>query len=141
MTLKTRKRKPFIVTLNTGIFSAPVVFSVGFKYDEMIKKLGKEWADPLAEDKELIDNGSCFALKRSVQINKRQTCDFYYIIFDDEFTFSDTDMCLLAHEIHHICTFYLRDLLDITKEFECVAYTHSHLMKQCLEALREYHTK
>ncbi len=135
-----KKRSPLIVTLNTGIFEAPVVFSVGFEYKEMLKKLGKEWAEPLFDEKELIENGSCLAIKKTQLLgNKRK--DFFYIIFIDEFTFSDVDMCLLAHEIHHICTFLLRERLDISQEFECVAYTHSHLMRQCLEALRKYHLK
>lgn len=137
---KQSKNISLLTCLNTGIFPGTICFSVGFKYDELYKDLKKwssEWCAAIAEDKEFIEGGSCFALRRTVQneeTGKKIHC--HYIIFTDYFDFSDHDMCKLAHECLHIIQFIMPDFLNPEVEIEAVAYTHTHIMKQCLDKLR-----
>lgn len=133
-----KKEYKVIGSLNTGIFDAYVTFSCRFTYDEIVENLKQqnchEWAESISEDKEFIDNGYHFALKRTVT-KKTDTRTYFFIILKD-FRFTDQDYCELAHEVLHICQFLLPDVLDRNREFECEAYLHTHLMKQCLKLLR-----
>ena len=127
--------------LNTGIFPATVMFSCGFEYDEIMKMLKQKKADDwflgISDSKELIDNGSWFGLKRVIQNTKtKETKTLYYIIIKECFDFKDYSYCKLAHEVLHICQFFLPDCLDRNREFECEAYLHTHIMNQCLKILR-----
>lgn len=124
--------------LNTGIFPATICLSVGFEYKELTAELinigATGWVDSihLPEDKNLIEGGKNFALRRDAD-----GIVYFWIIFVDEFEFSDYEMCKLAHEVLHICQFLLPDFLDPAREFECTAYTHTHIMDQCLKAMRK----
>lgn len=60
----------------------------------------------------------------------------FYIYIGEEFKFTDYEYCKLAHEVLHICQFLLPDFLDRNREFESEAYLHTHLMEQCLKAIR-----
>jgi hypothetical protein len=123
--------------INTGIFPATIMLSVGFDYHRIINELNElnahEWVGPIdtEEDKALLEQGKNFALKR--EHNGRT---YFYIIFIDDFGFTDYEMCKLAHEVLHICQFMLPDFLDVLREYECYAYTHTHIMEQCLKKLR-----
>lgn len=128
--------------LNSGIFPASILFSVGFTYDEIIKYCNKVkahgWTLAISEDKELLNSGKNFALKRTVTNNKTgKEVDYFYIIFLERFDFSDWSMCKLAHEVLHICQFMLPDILNRNKEFECEAYLHTHIMEQALKIMRQ----
>lgn len=137
---KERTIVKIIRTLNAGIFPPKIIFSVGFGYDELIKKLSKYndgWETALKEDKELIDSQKYLALKRTVTIKNKKPVEYYYIIIREQFLFTDSSMCMLAHEVLHICQFFLPSVLEMDREIECVAYTHTHIMQQCLMELRE----
>jgi hypothetical protein len=128
--------------VNTGIFPATVCFNCGFTYDEIIalfkKKKADQWAKGLENDKQLIDNGTNFALARHMTNTKTgKQVSFYYIILIERFKFTDYDMCVLAHEILHICQFLLKQILDREKEIECEAYLHTYLMENILNILRK----
>lgn len=128
--------------LNTGIFPAHICFNCGFTYDEIVKLLKKkkalEWVQPIEHDKELIDSGKNFALRRSMEnVKTGKKVTFFYIILIDRFKFSDYEMCVLAHEILHICQFLLPDILNRDKETECEAYLHTYIMQDILKILRE----
>lgn len=138
-----KKHTKILQWLDTGIFPATILFAHGFEYDELMKELlkipAKDWCwhAGLKEDKSLIDNGTCFALKRELEhVNGGQDTICFYIILKEQFKFSDYDYCKLAHEVLHICQFMLKDFLDRDREFECEAYLHTHIMKQCLQHLR-----
>jgi hypothetical protein len=127
--------------IDTGIFPATVMFTCGFKYDDIIKMLKKKkaehWHTGLGNDKELIDNGNYFALRRDIENSKtRKSKTLFYIIITEDFNFTDYEYCKLAHEVLHICQFFLPDCLDRNKEHEAEAYLHTHLMLQCLKVLR-----
>ena len=129
--------------LNTGIFSATILFSCGYSYDELAKFLKKRKADDwlagisVPDDIELIKKSFGLAMKREVY-NKKSGVEktFFYLYLRDSFTFTDYEYCVLAHEIIHILQFMLPCLLDRNTEIEAEAYTHTHIMKQCLEHLR-----
>lgn len=127
--------------LNTGIFPATVMFSCGFEYDEIIKMLkqkkAEHWLYGLSEDKELIDKGNYFSLRRVIENSKtKESKTLFYIILKEDFKFTDFEYCKLAHEVLHICQFFLPDCLDRNREYECEAYLHTHIMQQCLTVLR-----
>lgn len=138
-----KKEVKFIRYLNTGIFDATVLLSVGFKYDELIKHTKKGgWGKAIEHDKEFIDNGNYFALTRELKNRKTGKNVLYlYIIITEKFKFTDHEMCKLAHEVLHICQFFMKDMLDMEREYECVAYTHTHIMEQCLENMRAAYKK
>lgn len=127
--------------LDTGIFPATIMFSCGFKYDEIVKllkqKKAHDWFSGIADEKGFIDSGNYFAFKRIIENTKTgQRKTMFYIIITDQFKFTDTEYCKLAHEALHICQFFLPDCLDRDKEHECEAYLHTHIMSQCLSVLR-----
>ena len=127
--------------LDTGIFPASVLFSYQFEYDEMISLLKRKratwWWNGLMDDKGLIDNGNYFGLARDVDnLKTKESKKLFYIIIKEEFKFTDYEYCKLAHECLHICQFMLPDILKRDREYECEAYLHTHLMDQCLKAIR-----
>lgn len=126
--------------LNAGIFPYKILLCSGLSYDEIVKELKKqkchEWALGISQDKDFIDSGKNFALKRTITHPKHGESVHYYIIFTNSFVFNDWWMCKLAHEILHICQFMLPSILDRNNETECEAYLHTHLMEQALKKLR-----
>lgn len=136
-----KKQIKSISWLDTGIFPDFIMFAHGFEYDELVpalkrKKHSDGWLTGIQEDKKLIDSGNYFALKRSFTKDKKDFTNFY-IIIKDSFTFTDYEFCKLAHEVLHICQFMLPSFLSRDREFECEAYLHTHIMKQCLKRLRQ----
>jgi len=135
-----QKQVKLLHWLNTGIFPANIVFSCGFGYDEIMKLLKQKkadnWHEGLLHDKSLIDGGGWFALSRTVEKKEGAYVHLYYIILKYDFEFTDYDYCRLAHEVLHICQFMLPDILNRDREYECEAYLHTHIMQQCLKALR-----
>lgn len=126
--------------LDTGIFPATVLFSCGFTYEEIIKLLkkseAKDWLDGFqgGETKQIME---CWcAMRRDIENTKTGEKKTMFYIIIDGFDFSDMDYCKLAHEVLHICQFFLPDALDRNKEYEAEAYLHTHLMKQCLNHIR-----
>lgn len=129
--------------LNNGMFPGFVMFSCGFSYDEIMAELKEkenteDWILGLSGDKVLIDKGKWFGLRRDLENTKTgESKTLFYIILVDCYDFEDDDhYCKLAHEIVHICQFYLPDILDRDREIEAEAYYHTHLMRQCLKVLR-----
>lgn len=148
---KKSKQLKVIDFLNFGIFPGIVLFSCGNSYEEIISTINKEyksrrwhqeggynlWSKGIESEKDFINAGSCFALKRELT-NSKEGLEktLYYIIITKQFEFTDYDMCSLAHEVLHICQFHLPDILNRDREYEAEAYTHTHLMGQCLKILR-----
>lgn len=129
--------------IDTGIFPATVLFVCGYNHDGIMKmmtsyKKNDPWREGIRHEKTLIDNKDYWGhgMRRTIETIKtgKKTQVFYIII--REFNFKDEEYIRLAHEILHICQFFLPDVLERDREFECEAYLHSHLMRQCLEALR-----
>lgn len=133
--------------LNTGIFPATVMFSCGFTFHEVKAHLKKvkatEWLkafdDPSVN--EMMDSRTWFAKSIVMEFwDKKQgkytdKKHLYFIIIPD-FHRGDNDYVKLAHEVLHICQFFLPDVLDRLKEHEAEAYLHTHLMRQILAALK-----
>lgn len=132
------KLSPRITTsLDFGIFPGWCSFSCGFTYGELVKTLKSDgWADAIKYDRKLIEESEWLACSR-----EHGGRTYYYIILRDRFDFSDLSYCKLAHEILHIVAFHLPNILDRNREFEAEAYLHTHLMKQCLSALRTKNKK
>lgn len=128
--------------LNTGIFPASILFSSGFSFKELCEELkaqnAVDWLEGISGDEEKFTNANVagFAAQRVLRRKDGKTKSFLYLIFPREFNFTDREYCILAHEILHICQFYLPDLLDRDSETEAEAYLHTHIMEQCLTVLR-----
>lgn len=136
------KSNRIIKWFDAGIWPASIVFCCGFTYDEIIKHFKKVkadgWITAISQDKKFIDSDKYFALKRTVTENKTgREVTYFYIIFRNEFDFSDYMYCTLAHEVLHICQFMLPDMTNMEREYEAVAYTHTYLMQNILKELRK----
>ena len=91
----------------------------------------KDWFKAIKEDEQLLETSKYLCMRRVY--NKK---NYFYIILKEKFDFSDESFCILAHEVLHAVQFILDGILDRDREFESEAYLHSHIMKQCLETLR-----
>lgn len=136
--------------LDTGIFPATVMLSHGYDYKGIQKAL-KNTLKKKGVDKKQIGLWSMGAENRQKEINESKYLAFsvevknsksganvnlYYIVLKKKFKFTDYDYCILAHEILHICQFFLPQVLDREREIEAECYLHTHLMSQCLKVLR-----
>lgn len=129
-----------ISTLNFGSFPGKIMFSSGFTYDEVCKELKKqkcpEWLAAFEQCKYLTGEGVAgFSSKRYLMI-KGKEYEYCFVFLRDEFNFSDRHHAVLSHEVIHICTHHLSPMLDIVKENEAFAYTHTHILTQCYNAIR-----
>lgn len=139
---KVKKQYNTISWLNLGSFPGSVCFCHGFDYDEIMRILKKKdapyWYEALVHDKELLSKGNYYGLYRCVEnVKTGESVNLYYIILKKRFRFTDWDYVMLAHEVLHICQFYLPAVLDRDREIEAEAYLHSHLMTQCLDIIRK----
>lgn len=137
-----KKSPKLIQYVNFGTFPGSIMFICGFTYEEthtlLKKKKNFEWLDVFETTKQYFDNNnSGFASKRiSEHKTTGQQRYYYFIYLRDRFDFSDRSNIILAHEIIHICTYHLKDMLDIVVENEAFAYTHTHVMTQIYKHLR-----
>lgn len=136
-----KKQLKVLHWLNTGIFPAYIMFSSGFNYDEIIKMLKQkkadEWLLGIDGYEELIRESNYLAIKTNTQSKtKGESKSLLYIFVMNGFDFTDDAYCYLAHEVLHICQFFLPDVLRRDKENEAEAYLHTHIMQQCLKILR-----
>jgi len=133
-------------TLNTGIFPAKVVFSMGFTKDELIAEMKKQkcYDYVVALEKANVE----FASETTLGVVSHRTISGYefkdgatrkefFFLSLREFNFSDYHMTALAHECVHLCQFILPSFLERDREIEAEAYLHTHLMTQVLKILRE----
>src|SRR5690606_37378392 len=115
-----KKKYSHLSVIDLGIFPGHVLFAHGWKIAELKEELEKEgtqeWADGL--DYEPLDDTTWYGLYRKLEYPELdKTVSLYYLIIPD-FNFTDEDYCRLAHEVLHICQFYLRNVLDRNAEFE-----------------------
>lgn len=131
-----KKKTTFIKWLDNGQFHGSICFCYGLTQKEIVAKLKKEgqknWAGALELQELNIEGSGRFALRRRYEEKL-----YFFIILVEQFKFTDYEYCMLAHEITHICQFMLPDYLDRDREIECEAYFHTHVMRQCLEKIRE----
>jgi hypothetical protein len=136
------KRVKLIRCFRAGSFPPMIMFSIGFSYDEIMKHLkkdkAKEWIAGIRGEKEFINRVKYCALFREVIDTKgeRPTKNLYYLIFTEPFMFTDNSYSILAHEVLHVTQFLLDPILDIKKEYEAFAYTHTFIMNKCLKLIR-----
>lgn len=123
--------------LNFGIFEGNVLFVCGFTFEEMLRhfkrtKTPDGWVATFESTKNLWDASSWgFVSKREMEGKT-----YFFLVLKKRFDFKDDSHAKLAHEIVHLASFHLIDLLDPMKENEAFAYTHTYLMRQCYKILR-----
>jgi hypothetical protein len=120
--------------IDFGIFGGRVSFACGYSIKQLHAFYKKEdcndWAGGL---RGVYMPDSC----RGIAMQRKYKGKWlWYLILKDPFGFTDEEFITLAHECIHLVQFRLKDVLDRDREYECEAYLHSHLMSQCLKALR-----
>lgn len=134
--------KPFLTWLDNGCYPGYVMFSHGLTYKQLVKQLRKNkiavkdgWLDAVKSCKQKFIEKSLFG--RALEIVNNKDKHLYVIFLYRKFNFNDWDIIHLAHEVTHICQFYLAEILDRNRETEAEAYYHTHLMTQCMRELRD----
>ncbi len=127
-------------TLNFGSFDGKLMFISGYTFDEICEELKKQkcndWLKAFKKTEYLFSN-DCkgFSSIQTLEI-KGQTYYYNFLHLKDEFDFSDRHHAILSHELIHACTHQLYNMFDIVRENEAFAYTHTHLLTQCYQVLR-----
>lgn len=132
-----KKETGFITWINTGtIGEIAICLTVNLPYDRIIKHLKGEWLEGFCfkgTAKECLENGSWLA--RIVNIESRK---YLYIHIPQKVNLKNPDhMVKLAHEVLHICQFYLPSFLNRDMEYEAEAYTHTYIMRQIISKIKE----
>jgi hypothetical protein len=130
-----------IDTLNFGSFPGKIMFTCGYSFKDVCKELKKqkcnEWLECFKQLEYLFEP-SCAGF---AAVRKLNEFTYHFVCLRDEFDFSDKHHATLSHEVIHIITYNISDMLDIVKENEAFAYTHTHILNQCYEVLRRKPTK
>ena len=125
--------------LNFGSFPGSVLFANGYEYDELIENLKRkrcgDWIKALKPSEDLARQAKNLTIVQEM-VDDKGTYQYFFLLMQKPFEFTDEDYCILAHECLHLCQFHLSAVLNRNKEYEAEAYTHTHLMKQALTALR-----
>ena len=126
--------------LDMGCYPGHTVFVRGFSFDQvrnlMRRKKANDWLDAFNFAVLNQSEKGCWANKTTMENKKTGEVKHYFFIYVHTFSFLDYDYVKLAHEVLHICQFYLPDILDRNKEHEAECYLHTHLMQQCLKIMR-----
>jgi hypothetical protein len=127
--------------LNAGIFPGTLLLSCGFTYTALMgllkAKKAHDWLAGLKPHQAFIEGSNyCYISTTVTNPKTGKSVYLYYIFIRDTFQFTDREYCNLAHECLHICQVLLPDILNRDREHEAEAYLHTHLMEQCLKALR-----
>lgn len=128
-------------TMNFGSFPGKLMFSAGYTFEEVCvelkKQKAKEWLLAFKDCENLTGSDVAgFSAKKYISINGKEY-EYNFVFLRDVFNFSDRHHAVLSHEIIHICTHHLSQMLDIAKENEAFAYTHTHILTQCYKMIRD----
>jgi hypothetical protein len=140
---KKKKIVRLIRYINIGVFPREIMFCVGFTPEQIIEHLKKhkekEWIQGIENNIDFIKKSIYCACSQQIIDTKteRPIKRLYYLIFTEPFMFEDGSYTILAHEVLHVVQFALKDVLDITEEYEAFAYTHSFVMNKCLAYIRK----
>lgn len=126
------------MSINMGIFQGEIFFSCGYNVKKLRKALdrsgNKFYAKGLKKVSKITGAGAAVRSKYKFKGKKVTT---FYVILPDEWKWTDDQYVTLAHELIHIIQYKLPPILNRDNEYECEAYTHTHLMTQVLNKLRD----
>lgn len=135
-----KKNLKLLHWLNHGSYPGYTVLILGFKFDEvkrlMRKKKAMDWLDAFEWTIKQQSEKGCWVQKTTLENLKTGEVKHFFFIYLHSFDFSDYAYAKLAHECLHFCQFFLPDILDRNKEHEAECYLHTHMMMQCLNAIR-----
>lgn len=145
--MKKKKEPPklrLVEFLDTGMFPANIILSIGLTPDELYEHLGQttneHWVRGLSYhlDKlnEKWNETWGWALYSVAKHEETKEIRYSYYIILRNFDFSDGDYINLAHEVVHACQHILPSFLNRDVEHEGEAYLHSHIMRQILQHIR-----
>lgn len=124
-----------------GHFPGYLMFNYRFKHKELMIELdnlqASNYIQAFSDDPERVDKNWC-AMHREMENTKTgEKINLYMLNIPDVFDFNEPyDYCKLAHEVLHICQFYLPDVLDRNIEIEAEAYFHTFLMEKILNLIK-----
>jgi hypothetical protein len=131
---------------DVGIWPISICFSSCYSHAELTKILqsikgAERWAIGLEGDEKFFKGCWGCALANVIETDGESET-LHYITLNEGFDFRNHyHYCQLAHECLHICQFMLPAFLDVNKEIEAVAYTHTFIMDKCLTILKEARVK
>lgn len=131
---------------DVGIWPCSICFSAGYTYDQLLTHLKSDeklepFAVALDGEAEVFKNSYYCAISRKVERGGHEE-NLYFISLHNPFDFTNHyNFCQLAHEVLHICQFMLPYFLDMEKEIEAVAYTHTFIMDKCLSVMKQARAK
>jgi hypothetical protein len=137
-------KKKFVHRITVDFLGLEVLLCCAMRHTEIekhLKELGEDWSNwLLGIEGEDFGNSDAWGEQYSTTIynDAGESRRLNYIFLYDGFNFNkDYNYCALAHEVLHLLQFTLpRFGIDIHKETESSAYLHTHIMSECLEALR-----
>jgi hypothetical protein len=135
----------FVHRITVDFLGLEVMLCCGMRQAELEKhfeSLGEDWSNwLLGIQGENFGSGEAWGEQYCTTIynDANESRRLNYIFLYDGFNFNkDYDYCALAHEVLHLLQFALpRFGIDMHKETESSAYLHTHVMSECLEALRQ----
>ncbi len=135
-----RKSKAHLDWVDFGIFPGNIMFSCGYTKNEievaLLEQKAKEWLGAFKQLDTLYSRSYAFAANVTDH-HRGKNVEFYVLHLRDCFKFTDHDYTVLAHEVLHLCQFYLPSVLDRDVEIETEAYLHTYIMKSILNILRK----
>jgi hypothetical protein len=139
--MAAKKTKPIICWINHGVYPGSTMFIYKKSHDEVCKHLKKlkaiDWLVCVENDELMLKPEQWFCGRRVFYNSKtKEERTLFFIRIATEFYFNDRAYVTLAHEVLHLCQFFLPDLMDRNKEIEAEAYFHTYMMEQCLKAIR-----
>ena len=135
----------FVQLITVDFLGLDILLCCGMRQKELekhLEKLGEDWSNwLLGIQGEDFGDSEAWGEQYSTTIynDKDESRRLNYIFLYNGFNFAkDYDYCALAHEVLHLLQFELpRFGIDMHKEIESSAYLHTHVMSECIEALRK----
>lgn len=123
------------------VYPGGVCFTMDFLYEDLLDSFEKEdleeWRIALEDiGPDMYKNWFCS--KRVLENPDGHERTFFFLNIPCQFDFLDMNhYCMLAHELVHLCQFYLPDVLDRNVEHEAEAYFHTYMMETILRIIKE----
>jgi len=141
--------KKYIGWIDHGCYPGETLFINGYDYDQTLKHLKKMrkkkgvnkkvmdcWIESVRAHENTFRSNNWFCGICDVAPKDSDRFSKYTIIsLTTGFKKCDFDYTRVAHEVLHLCQFYLPDLLDRDTEVEAEAYFHTHIMGQILNVI------
>ncbi len=141
--MKKAKRTCVLEWIPMGMFPGFLMLNYQFTHKELLKILEKKedaetWYVAVEDEEHRVNNIWCAMHRELENSETTETTNCFTLNIPETFDFNNHyHYCMLAHEVLHICQFYLPDVLDRNKEHEAEAYFHTYLMDSILKLIKK----